>query len=218
MVQLPPTRHSLLLQLRADQHDAWDEFLSIYQGAIIRWARRRGLQEADAHDVCQEVLAAVQKKIDHWRPGVGSFRGWLFRVSRNLTIDRIRSLARQTSGSGDPGVTECLQQHPGPDHEAADEFSLEYRRGVFRWAAQRIRPTVKSSSWQAFWQTAIEGRPAEDVAATLGLSVGSVYTAKYRIVARLQEAVKFLEQADSHVREEVDREVEQVMQGAIAQS
>lgn len=217
MVQLPPTRHSLLLQLRADQHDAWDEFLSIYQEAIIRWARRRGLQEADAHDVCQEVLAAVQSKIHSWRPGVGSFRGWLFRVARNLTVDRIRAMARETSGSGDPGVSERLQQYPGPDLQAVDEFSLEYRRGVFRWAAQRIRPTVKPTSWQAFWQTAIEGQPPEEVARNLKISVGSVYTAKYRIVARLQEAVKFIEHADVQLRQQIDREVEQAVRGAIVQ-
>ena len=62
MSELPQTRHSLLVRLRENSADAWSEFLEVYEQSIYRFARRRGLQDADAWDVTQDVLAAVEKK------------------------------------------------------------------------------------------------------------------------------------------------------------
>ena len=53
-----------------------------------------------------------------------------------------------------------------------------------------MRPHVEPATWQAFWQTAVEGRPAKDVAAELGLNVASVYVAKGRVLARLKEVIR----------------------------
>ena len=96
MPDLPQTRHSLLLRLRDHSNDAWLEFLEIYEQAIVDYARRRGLQEADARDVSQEVLAAVSHKVEQWQadPAKGKFRGWLFRVARNIAVDKVVQLAR----------------------------------------------------------------------------------------------------------------------------
>ena len=56
MTPVPETRPSLLLKLRdARNQQAWTEFLEIYQPLILRLTRRRGLQEADAREVTQEV-------------------------------------------------------------------------------------------------------------------------------------------------------------------
>jgi RNA polymerase sigma-70 factor (ECF subfamily) len=52
---------------------------------------------------------------------------------------------------------------------------------------------VQDSTWQAFWQTAVEGKSAKDAAATLGTSVATVYLGKSRVMARLKEFVRRLE-------------------------
>ena len=54
MLSLPDTRHSLLVRLRdtADQA-AWQQFAELYEPAILRLARRQGLQHADAADLTQ---------------------------------------------------------------------------------------------------------------------------------------------------------------------
>lgn len=189
MSELPQTRHSLLIRLRERSHDAWEDFLSIYQRALVDFARSKGLQEADALDVAQEVLVALERKIPHWdsNPERGKLRGWLFRVARNLSVDKIieRSRAAQALRSADStGFDVPLEQT-----NASGEFLLAYRRKLMHWAAKQVRPCVSEKTWRAFWLTAMEGMKPEIVAKQLGLSSGNVYAAKFRVTARIQKLV-----------------------------
>ena len=64
---VPATRHTLIVKLR-DPADAgaWREFVAIYEPLVYRLARRKGLQDADARDLCQEVFRTVSQAIDRW--------------------------------------------------------------------------------------------------------------------------------------------------------
>lgn len=65
----PTTRYSLLLRIADPQnHAAWLEFVAIYEPLVYRLARRRGLQDADARDLCQEVFRAVAGAAHRWEP------------------------------------------------------------------------------------------------------------------------------------------------------
>src|SRR5437868_11194132 len=99
----PTTRRSLVLRLRdARDQAAWAEFVEIYEPLVYRLARNKGLQDADAQDLCQEVLHAVAGAIKRWDPdpAKGKFRAWLFRIARNLLVNFLASQRRQTRGSG----------------------------------------------------------------------------------------------------------------------
>lgn len=191
MSQLPVTRQSLLIRLRESSGEAWSEFLEIYEQAIYRFARYRGLQDADAWDVTQEVLSAVESKIESWQFDKlkGSFRGWLFRVARNIAADKIVEQTRRAAAGGDSRVAELLAALPETSEQQSTAFWTEYRRTLMNWAAKQIQDDVKETSWQSFVRSAIEGQTAETVAADLGISVGSVYAAKFRIVARIRKLV-----------------------------
>ena len=191
MSQLPVTRQSLLIRLRESSGEAWSEFLEIYEQAIYRFARYRGLQDADAWDVTQEVLSAVESKIESWQFDKlkGSFRGWLFRVARNIAADKIVEQTRRAAAGGDSRVAELLAELPETSEQQSTAFWTEYRRTLMNWAAKQIQDDVKETSWQSFVRSAIEGQTAETVAADLGISVGSVYAAKFRIVARIRKLV-----------------------------
>src|SRR5215470_12624867 len=107
----PTTRHSLVLRLRdPDDAAAWAEFVEVYEPLVYRLARAKGLQDADARDVCQEVLGAVAGAIERFDPdpAKGRFRGWLFRIARNLVVDLLVRQSRQARGSGRTSVQDLL--------------------------------------------------------------------------------------------------------------
>jgi RNA polymerase sigma factor (sigma-70 family) len=196
MNDAPETRLSLLQRVRdAGDRDAWEEFVTIYEPLIYRLARRRGLQDADAREVSQEVLLAVAGAIGRWEPtaGRGSFRGWLFRIARNAAINFLIKQQRHPRGSGDTFFLQLLDEQPGPAPDETAVFQDEYRRQLFRRAADIVQVNFQEKTWAAFWRTSVEGEPIKQVAADLQLSVGSVYAARSRVTAKINEEVRRLE-------------------------
>lgn len=188
---LTQTRQSLLLRLRQHDDDAWAEFLAVYEQAIYRYCRSRRLQDADARDATQEVLAAVHARIDRWERDAnkGSLRAWLFQVARNVAVDSFRARSRRNGNGAGSNAMQVLANVPHSDEAEAEAFQREYRRALFSWAAEQVRPDVREGTWRSFWMTAIDGQKPEQVAKELKLSVGTVYTAKCRVVARIRAMI-----------------------------
>ena len=178
--------------------------MAIYEPLVYRLARRKGLQDADALDLCQEVFRAVARAVERWDPARGTFRGWLSRIARNLLINFLTRGKTQPRGSGASSVQELLEAQPALDPSATALFETEYERRLFRWAAEAIRTEFAPASWQAFWQTAVEGRAACEVAGELGLSVGAVYVARSRVLSRLKRRIEQLSSESAKVPAEVD--------------
>jgi RNA polymerase sigma-70 factor (ECF subfamily) len=86
-----------------------------------------------------------------------------------------------------------LDAQPSPHDEAASMVESEYERGLFHWAAEEVRGEFRGATWQAFWRTSIDGEKAQAVADSLGISVGAVYIARSRVMARLKEKVEQVE-------------------------
>lgn len=193
MSSLPETRASLILRL-PDGADvrAWDEFAAVYGPLVYRLARRQGLQPADADDLVQEVLSAVARAVGSWLNNGqrGPFRAWLLKISKNMALNFLSRPRHQPIAAGGSDMLRGLAQQVDPATAASGDFDLEYRRELFRWAASQIRDVVSESTWQAFWRTAVEEQPIEAVAKELNQTVGSVYIARSRVMARLRDLVR----------------------------
>ena len=188
MTAPPLTRASLLIRLRdPGDSDTWTEFVRLYAPVIYGFARRRGLQDADAADLMQDVLRSVSSAIGRleYDPGKGTFRGWLYRVTRNKVYNFLESRRRHPRGTGDSGAHKRLDEQPAREADI-DDWDKEYERGIFARAADRVRNEFQPKTWQAFWLTAVDGESAGDVGNRLGLSPGAVYVAKCRVLARLK--------------------------------
>lgn len=197
MEESPATRASLLLRIR-DPHDqdAWRQFLEVYASVVYGFARKRGLQDADAADLMQEVfrsVAAAAGRLEY-DPKRGSFRGWLYTVTRNKINSFLDGQRRQVRGSGDSGAQEVLEAQTAEDGDGSAAWDQEYEQRAFAWAVEQVRDEFRPPTWQAFWQTAVEGRGAKEVAERLGLSPGAVYVARSRVLARLREQVRQLDE------------------------
>jgi len=195
MNQIPPTRASLIVRLPdASDAPAWREFTEIYEPFVYQYARRRGLQDSDARELVQEVFLGVAKAVKRFKPDPdkAKFRTWLFRIARN----QLATLARKRRGEKqvDTGAWQTLEAAAGASKVAADaEFDKTYRSEVFMWASQRVKKKVQSQTWDAFWQTCVEGQEISTVAENLGIPRGAVYVARSRVIRRLRKEVSRFE-------------------------
>jgi RNA polymerase sigma factor (sigma-70 family) len=188
MSEWPETRITLIRRLSdRDDRDAWSFFEENYQQPIYRFARSRGLQPDEALDVVQEVLLAVHRTAATWKDSNrrGSFRAWLAEAARRLTLQVTRQRARIGRGMGGSAFHSLLESSPLPPPPDEDE-----RRWSFYCAAAAIQKEVNPQHWLAFWMTAIEGKSAEVVAEKLDMKVGTVYSAKCRVLAKLKLAIE----------------------------
>ncbi len=183
------THASLLARLK-DGSDgaAWAEFDDRYRELVFRFARRRGLQAADADDIAQETLAAAHAALPTFAydPARGRFRGWLKTAAARAIIKRRRpgadALGRVVA---DEGALAEADSDPGLD--AA--WDSEWRRYHLRLAAAKVRLEFNARDMAAFEACAIEDRAPAEVALELGLSLASVQKAKSRILIRVREHV-----------------------------
>ncbi len=130
----------------------------------------------------------IAKSVDGWQDdgNPASFRRWLGSVSRNVVIRFMARERRQAGGVGGSDVLSALGTVEAPaDHEQIQRYRYE----LILWAAEQVRHDFLDSSWRAFWFTVIEQRSVEEVARELGVSPGSIYMSRSRIMSRIREKV-----------------------------
>ncbi len=185
----PPTSPSLILRAKALDKSAWERLSKLYTPLVYSWARSANLQENDAADIVQEVFQAVAKSIAKFEmgPGCPAFRGWLYGITRHKITDHFRRRMNQPNAKG--GSKAHLQIVQMPDQEPddpSDPFLLTDKDSLAFRALELMKTDFKPNTWQAFWRVTIENQSPADVATDLGMSVGSVYTAKSRVLAHLR--------------------------------
>jgi RNA polymerase sigma-70 factor (ECF subfamily) len=185
------TSVSLLDRLRDRPDEAsWRRLVDLYTPLIRGWLRRQGLQDSDADDLAQDVLAVLVRELpafEHRRPG--AFRSWL----RAITANRLRNFwrARQArpGATGDSDFAHFLEQLEDPHSELSRLWDSEHDSFVVRRALELIEPEFTPPTWQAFRRLAVDGAAAEAVAAELGLSANAVLIAKSRVFSRLRQEI-----------------------------
>jgi RNA polymerase sigma-70 factor (ECF subfamily) len=181
------TSLSLLERLRRPgEQAAWERFVELYTPLLYDWACRLGLQPQDAADLVQDVFVTLVRTMpefeyDHHK----SFRAWLKTVAVNRWRDLRRQRVPQPTGAGD--------DLPDPRPGAAEAEAFEeaaYQQALAARALDLVKNDFHPATWAAFWEHGVEDRPAAAVAAELGLSVGAVYAAKFRVLDRVRREVR----------------------------
>ena len=187
----PVTRPSLLVRIRdLENGDAWKEFVEIYTPLIFGYCPKHGLQEADAADVAQEVMRVAAQAIPEFEYDAqrGKFRGWLFEITRYRLLKFFDKQRRIPQAATETTIQRFFDQEPGPDEQA--RWEEDYRQRLFDWAAEKARPEFQRATWDAFWRTAVESISVKETAGQLGISIGAVYIARSRVMARLRELIE----------------------------
>lgn len=185
----PLTSHGMLSQIRRFSSTGWARFVKIYAPLVYSWVRRAGLQEADGADVTQNVLHRVFKSVDQFeRRASGSFRGWLWTITRNEINGWYRAQKRQAAGRG--GSNNYLKELPAWADAEAVPGEDDAKTNLIRAAVAVIKGDFQEQTWQAFWRRVVDGEAATDIAADLGMSPTAVRQARFRVLARLRDYVE----------------------------
>lgn len=175
------TSANLLLRLaQPNQPDAWQRFVQLYTPLLHTWAKRLGLQEQDTLDLVQDVFTTLLQKLPEFRYEPGkSFRAWLRMLLRNRWFDIHRRA--QKVQSADEAALAALA-------DSAEEFwEVDYRQHLVKRALELMQADFQPTTWKACWEVVVCDRPAAEVAAELGLTVGAVHSARFRVLGRLRE-------------------------------
>jgi RNA polymerase sigma-70 factor (ECF subfamily) len=187
------TQTSLLVRLRdARDTESWQTFVTIYGPLIYRYCRRKGLQDADAADVGQEVLTQVARSMStfEYQRERGRFRDWLGTVTRHKIGRCLEKKQRGAQAAGGEQGDDVLDRLPAP--EAENDWTVEYNARVLQAALERIRWHFEPATWRAFELAWREQRPAAEAAQELDLPIEAVYWAKSRVLKRLREEILLL--------------------------
>jgi RNA polymerase sigma-70 factor (ECF subfamily) len=173
------TSTSLLLRLRQPAPgDAWQRFVLLYTPLLQFWAQKRlGLQDAD--DLLQEVFAVLVQRLPKFEYDKDkSFRAWLYTVLRRKWLEYRRHPAAPLA---DPVELERVVD------EASAFWEADYRLHLVRRALELMQADFQPATWKACWEVVACDRPALEVANELGLTVGAVHAARFRVLTRLRQ-------------------------------
>jgi RNA polymerase sigma-70 factor (ECF subfamily) len=181
-----------LRQAPADQ-SAWAEFVDRYGRKIYGWCRQWGLQDADAQDVTQMVLARLADKMRAFAyDPTRSFRGWLRTLAHHAWSDFATDRRRAATGSGDTDVLDRLHSVEAGD-DLTRQLDEECERELLDQAMARVRLRVEARTWDAFRLLALDGRSGAEAAETLGMKVATVFVARSKVQRMIQEEARKLD-------------------------
>lgn len=190
------TNTSLLMGLKDQKNDAvWSEFYARYQPMLHSFARKLGMSDQDAQDAAQETLMAF---CSTYREGgydreKGRLRTWLFGIASHKVRDIQRRGGRERVMMDNAESTAFLNKVPD-DEQVSLIWENEWQQAVLKQCMDEVRKQVKPQTMEAFEMFALKGMSAEDVAAKLGMTENAVWIAKNRVLSRLREAQKYMEE------------------------
>jgi RNA polymerase sigma-70 factor (ECF subfamily) len=189
------TSPTLLGRLRQQPTDqaAWEELVRRYGPRVYGWCRQWQLQDADAQDVTQNVLARLAQRMQAFVYDPSrSFRGWLRTLTQHAWSDFVQARQRGARGSGDSQALECLHSLQARD-DLVGRLEEMFDHEILEEATARVRLRVELDSWEAFRLITLEGLSGSEAAARLGKEVAAVFKARSRVQALLRDEIHKLE-------------------------
>jgi RNA polymerase sigma-70 factor, ECF subfamily len=193
------TDETLLQKVKKlDAHVAWQEFYRAYWSAILRYARKLGLNDDQAKEVLQETMVTLMRVLPNFTYDrrKGKFRNFLLTIVHRKSLAafrRAKGLSDVSLDCDDPWGRVALRDLLPAEVSRSAEVEAEalWRQAIMEDALARLAvdPALAETTWPAFRSYVIENRPVADVAQEFGLKENAVYQIKNRLLRRLRENV-----------------------------
>ncbi|WP_258036929.1 MULTISPECIES: RNA polymerase sigma factor SigE [unclassified Streptomyces] len=159
---------------------SWEEIVSTHSARVYRLAYRLTGNQHDAEDLTQEVFVRVFRSLSTYTPG--TFEGWLHRITTNLFLDMVRRKQRiRFDALGDDAADRLPSREPSPQQHFNDTH--------FDADVQQALDTLAPDFRAAVVLCDIEGLSYEEIAATLGVKLGTVRSRIHRGRSHLRKAL-----------------------------
>ncbi|MCZ7458147.1 RNA polymerase sigma factor SigE [Streptomyces sp. WMMC940] len=160
---------------------SWENIVSTHSGRVYRLAYRLTGNQHDAEDLTQEVFVRVFRSLSTYTPG--TFEGWLHRITTNLFLDMVRRKQRiRFDALGDDAAERLPSREPSPQQVFHDTH--------FDADVQQALDTLAPEFRAAVVLCDIEGLSYEEIAATLGVKLGTVRSRIHRGRSHLRKALR----------------------------
>jgi RNA polymerase sigma-70 factor (ECF subfamily) len=191
------TQASLLqgLQNSADAEvfeSSWRRFNDKYTPRMYAWARRMGLSQADAEEVCQDLMICLLRRMKHFvYDQKGSFRGWLHTVTKNAVIDFCEKQKKMRPTDGE--TLEAILDMKSLGAQLESLFDMEVLEEARRQVREELETTEAGRrNWEIFTRLELTDTSVTELAAHFNVKVQTVYVAKGRVLEALKEKVAWL--------------------------
>jgi RNA polymerase sigma-70 factor (ECF subfamily) len=179
------TTTQILRQLQTpSDEEAWRRFCTHFRPIVIHFSAHLGLSSQDCEDAAQETLISFLKAVQagHYDREKGRLSSWLFGIARRVVLNKRRALA------GGEGLADTVFWQSVPDDKTVETtWDSQWERAVLGRCMDQARREFDPKVFEAFRLYGLLEVPAEQVAATLGISKNSVYISKSRVLSRLRE-------------------------------
>lgn len=160
---------------------SWEEIVSTHSARVYRLAYRLTGNQHDAEDLTQEVFVRVFRSLSTYTPG--TFEGWLHRITTNLFLDTVRRKQRiRFDALADDAAERLPSREPTPQQHFNDTH--------FDADVQQALDTLAPEFRAAVVLCDIEGLSYEEIAATLGVKLGTVRSRIHRGRSHLRKALQ----------------------------
>jgi RNA polymerase sigma factor (sigma-70 family) len=158
----------------------WQEVVEQHSARVYRLAYRLTGNVYDAEDLTQEVFVRVFRSLSTYTPG--TFEGWLHRITTNLFLDQVR---RKKRIRFDALAEDADARMPGREPDPSRAFDDSHLDDDVQAALDALPPDFRA----AVVLCDIEGLTYEEIAATLGIKLGTVRSRIHRGRAQLRDAL-----------------------------
>jgi RNA polymerase sigma-70 factor (ECF subfamily) len=159
---------------------SWEQVVREHSGRVYRLAYRLTGNVHDAEDLTQEVFVRVFRSLSSYTPG--TFEGWLHRITTNLFLDGVR---RRKRVRFDPLADDAHDRVAGREPDPSRVYEDTHLDDDVQAALDALSPDFRA----AVVLCDIEGLSYEEVAATLGIKLGTVRSRIHRGRSQLRAAL-----------------------------
>jgi RNA polymerase sigma-70 factor (ECF subfamily) len=174
---------------RAQQGDAeaWRRLDSAYRRLVRWWCLKSRLPSRDVDDVVQDVFATVLQAIQRFqRLEQGSFRGWLWTITKRRIMDYWEDRNAEPLGPAGGPIGQLLDDVEAESCRVEGEADRATKI-IFDAVVSFVKSEFSETDWNAFWKVAGEGQSPAAVADELRITRNQVYLAKCRILRRIRQ-------------------------------